>query len=123
MKSILIVDDNQDMRFLLENILVIHGYNVDTVDDGERAVKYLEDVVPDLVLLDIRLPKLNGIEVLKKIKEKDENIKVILLTAYSNIASRNKSIEFGANDYITKPFDNDELLVRINGIIWTWFIV
>ena len=76
----------------------------------------MENDIPDLVLLDIRLPKLNGIEVLKRIKEIDEGIKVILITAYSNLSSRNKAVEYGANDYLTKPFDNNDLLERISKV-------
>ncbi|MFO7896845.1 MAG: response regulator [Candidatus Cloacimonadales bacterium] len=114
MRSILVVDDNEDMRTLLTNLLVTNGFKVDLAQDSEIAFEILSRLKPDLILLDIRLPKLNGLEMLKRIKENNPEAKVILLTAYSSISSRNKAVEYGANDYVTKPFDNYELLNRIN---------
>jgi len=117
MKSILVVDDNQDMRILLTNLLASNGYKVELAHDSELDFEILSKNFPDLILLDIRLPKLNGLQMLKKIKEKNQQVKVILLTAYSNISSRRKAVEYGADDYLTKPFDNSELLSRIDLVL------
>ena len=113
MGSVLIVEDNKDMQFLLSHIL--NGIGISTIIAGNAyaALQEIEKAIPDLVLLDIRLPGMDGLEALKKIKQKYKDIQTIMITAYSSIASRAEALELGANDYITKPFNNDELIFRI----------
>lgn len=113
MGFVLIVEDNKDMQFLLSHIL--NGIGISTIIAGNAyaALQEMEKVIPDLVLLDIRLPGMNGLEALKKIKQRYKDIQTIMITAYSSIASRAKALELGANDYITKPFNNDELIFKI----------
>ena len=77
------------------------------------ALQELEKAIPDLVLMDIRLPGMDGLEALKRIKKKYKDIQTIMITAYSSIANRAKALELGANDYMTKPFNNDELIFKI----------
>jgi len=113
MDSVLIVEDNKDMQFLLSHIL--NGIGISTVIAGNAyaAMQEIEKSIPDLVLLDIRLPGMGGLEALKRIKQKYKDIQTIMITAYSSIANRSKALELGANDYITKPFNNDELIFKI----------
>jgi len=113
MGSVLIVEDNKDMQFLLSNIL--NGIGISTIITGSAyaALQELEKAIPDLVLLDIRLPEMDGLEALKRIKQKSKDIQTIMITAYSSITNRTRAFELGANDYITKPFNNDELIFKI----------
>lgn len=117
MTNILVIDDNADMRYLLENLLSTNGFTVNLAKDSEEAFSCFDKSIPDLVILDLRLPKMNGIEILKKIRERDIVSKVIILTAYSNLDNRNKAIQYGADGYLTKPFDNNELLANIYRIL------
>jgi DNA-binding response OmpR family regulator len=117
MAQILVVDDNSDMRFLLKNLLLNNGYQIDIADNGLAALQKIEQGNYDLVLLDIRLPKLNGLSVLERVKENNHELKVIIITAYSNIANRTTALINGADGYLTKPFDNSFLLKKINEII------
>ena len=113
MDSVLIVEDNKDMQFLLSNIL--NGIGISTIITGSAyaALQELEKAIPDLVLLDIHLPEMDGLEALKRIKQKSKDIQTIMITAYSSITNRTRAFELGANDYITKPFNNDELIFKI----------
>jgi len=113
MIKILIVDDDQDIRFNLSGILKKEGYNVIEAGDGREALKILQDNHPDLVLLDMRLPEMDGMKILEKMKKYDHNLVVIMLTAYSEVKDAVKAMKLGAYDYIGKPFNNDELLMTI----------
>lgn len=119
METILVVDDNKNMQFILTNILQEEGYVVRCMDNGNDAIKFVKNKKPDLVLLDIRLPGKNGIEVLKILKSISEDIQVIMITAYGDVKSAVKVIKLGAYDYVTKPFDNDELLYTIKRALQT----
>ena len=117
MNSVLIVEDNKDMQFLLSNILKEAGIKTVIAENAPTALQEIEKIIPDLVLLDIQLPGMNGFEILEKIKQKYEDIYTIMITAYSSIASRARAMALGANDYISKPFNNDELIFKIrNGL-------
>ncbi|OGB87280.1 hypothetical protein A3H38_05535 [candidate division WOR-1 bacterium RIFCSPLOWO2_02_FULL_46_20] len=105
---ILVVDDERDMLETYESILR-KNYKVITASSGQEALKISQVESLSLVLLDIRMPKMDGIEVLKKIKEQDPNLEVIMITASKDIASAVESMKLGAFDYITKPFDVKEL--------------
>jgi len=113
MDKILIVDDNTDMQFLLSNILREEGYEIVSAGNGLRAIQEAERHRPDLVLLDIRLPGLSGLEVLAKLKKIDSELPVIMITAFGDITSAVNAMKKGAYDYLTKPFDNDELILNI----------
>lgn len=114
MSSVLIVEDNKDMQFLLSHIVNGMGISTIVASNAYIALQEIENAIPDLILLDIRLPgMMDGFEVLDKIKQKYKNIHTIMITAYSSIASRVRALEVGANDYITKPFNNDELIFKI----------
>ncbi len=110
---ILVVEDNENLRFLLDGILKGAGYDVVLANDGKGGLGAVRANPPDLVLLDIRLPDMDGMRVLEKIKSIDRNIIVIMLTAHGDVRVAVKAIKLGAYDYLTKPFDNDELLLTI----------
>lgn len=109
---ILIVEDERQMAMFIEMELVHEGYAADVVYDGIQALKIFNINEYDLILLDVMLPGLNGIEVCKKIRQ-FSYIPIILLTAKSDIPDKVSGLDAGANDYITKPFAIEELLARI----------
>jgi DNA-binding NtrC family response regulator len=108
-ETILIVDDNEDLRFTLSDILKEEGYETIAVGDGTRAIKEVEKRSPNLVLLDVKLPGMDGVKILEEMKKIDKNLIVIMLTAYGDVKGAVRAIKLGAFDYITKPFDNEEL--------------
>ncbi|MBI1922153.1 MAG: sigma-54-dependent Fis family transcriptional regulator [Geobacter sp.] len=107
--KILVVDDEHLIRWSLEQNLRKQGYEVITAGNGEDALKSAREEQPDLVLLDIQLPGISGMEVLEKVKEFDEEIIVIMLTAYGGLETAVHAMRLGAYDYINKPFNLDEL--------------
>uniref|UniRef100_A0A0A8KXR2 Transcriptional regulatory protein ZraR n=1 Tax=wastewater metagenome TaxID=527639 RepID=A0A0A8KXR2_9ZZZZ len=112
--NILIVDDNKDMQFNLTSILEDEHYSVECAGDGREAIDKVKEFEPDIVLLDIRLPEIDGLKVLEEIKYFKKEIQVIMLTAFGDIKSAVKSMRLGAFDYVTKPFDTEELLLIIS---------
>lgn len=118
-KKILIADDEDDLVRILEKRLSDIGYQVYKASDGVRALEVVKDTPPDLILLDIMMPHLDGLEV-KDILNRDAAtaaIPVIFLTAKSTIADKTRGLRQGADDYITKPFDFDELLARVDAAL------
>ncbi|MFI5144013.1 MAG: sigma-54-dependent transcriptional regulator [Ignavibacteria bacterium] len=113
MDTILIVDDNEDLQFNLSNIIQSEGYNVISAGEGKKALKEVKSKSPNLVLLDMRLPGMDGMTILDEIKKIDSNIIVIMLTAFGEVKGAVNAMKLGAYDYITKPFDNEELLLCI----------
>jgi len=113
MKRILIIDDEKDLCQAIANVLKNEGYEVIASGTGEEGIKEVENSRPELVLLDLRLPGLSGMEVLKEIKKHDVDLPVIILTGFGDIKSAVESIKLGAFNYITKPFINDEIVLMI----------
>jgi signal transduction histidine kinase len=113
--DILIVDDTLDNIRFLSTLLVEQGYNVRKALNGQMALTAVKSLVPDLILLDINMPEMNGYEVCKKLKddEKTRSVPVIFLSALDDVLDKVKAFEIGAVDYITKPFQFEEVLVRI----------
>lgn len=114
--KILLVEDQKDMRELLAKRLK-KEYSVDTCKDGEEALDYLAVYKYDIILLDIMLPKISGLEVLKKLRQQKIETPVLLLTAKSSIEDRVTGLDSGADDYLVKPFSYEELLARIRVLI------
>ncbi len=114
-ERILVVEDESDSRFLFERLLTKNGYNVKSAENGENALKILEDFKPKVILADWTMPKINGIELCNIIKNKDEYkiIYFILLTGRTSLKDRVEGLDTGADDYLVKPIDNQELLARI----------
>ncbi len=116
---ILIVDDEPDNLEVLESRLIRRNYRVISADSGARALKLLEEIEPDLILLDVMMPGLDGFETLTRMKEMRKGIfmPIILLTAQDDKESRIKGLDIGADDYLTKPVDMDELMARIRAML------
>ena len=114
---VLVVEDDLDLINLLEEGLTMYGYAVDKANDGEEAVEmaYIENY--DIVILDINLPKKDGFEVLDEIRKFNQEVNIIMLTARSDIDDRVKGLDFGANDYMVKPFDLKELDARMRALL------
>lgn len=115
--KILIVDDLKDIRFILSAILSKEGYKVITADNGSAAIELVGKKLPDVVVMDIVMPKIDGIEAMKRIKKFDPLIPIILITAYGRIDTAVHTVKLGAYDYITKPFDNEKLLIAIKNAL------
>ena len=111
---ILIVEDEEKLTELISNRLKKEKYGVDVSLDGEEGLYNALLGIYDLIILDIMLPKINGIEILKKVKTSKINSKVIMLTAKSELEDKLLGFSEGANDYIAKPFHIDELIARVN---------
>ena len=118
-KKILIAEDEAELLFTVKSRLEFEGFAVTTVGDGEEALKKVQEDRPDLILLDIMMPKLNGYQVCRELKSNPETkeIPVALVTAKTQETDKFWGKDVGANDYITKPFDMDALLEKIRGIL------
>lgn len=116
MKKILVIDDETSIRELLLIILKREGYNVISAEDGETGLEKLKVFRPDLLILDLMLPDTNGYDICKKVCS-DFDIPIMMLTAKSDIVDKVIGIELGADDYVTKPFDSRELLVRVKALL------
>ncbi|HKY28296.1 MAG TPA: sigma-54 dependent transcriptional regulator [Pyrinomonadaceae bacterium] len=114
MSKVLIVDDEQQIRSILALILRERGFEVAEAESGDEALRITDSIQPDIVLLDINLPGTNGLETLRQLLAKNNKLTVIMMTAYATIRSAVEAIREGAFDYLTKPFDNDELLLTID---------
>jgi len=111
--KILIVDDETKITKIVSRILYEEGYEVCTADTGEKGVELAGTESPDIVLMDLNLPGISGIETMNRIKKAHPEIIVIFITAYGSISSAVEAMRYGAYDYITKPFDNDALLMAL----------
>ena len=114
---ILIAEDERDLNDLLKKRLEKQQYSVDACYDGQEALDYLEVTEYAAVILDIMMPKADGLTVLKSIRKKKKNIPVLLLTAKDSIEDRVTGLDLGADDYLVKPFAFEELLARIRVMI------
>jgi len=104
--NILVVDDEEGIRKSLSAYLKMEGYTVDTAGDGVEAIEKLKNAKFNIILLDINMPVRDGLETIQEIKALDFSIQVIMMTAFSTFDKTMKSLEYGATDYILKPFDN-----------------
>jgi sigma-B regulation protein RsbU (phosphoserine phosphatase) len=113
--KILIVEDEEDSRFIYERLLAKSGYNIKTAENGDEALKIIDEFKPKVILADWTMPKLNGIELCNILKNNEEYklIYFILLTARTSLKDRVEGLDTGADDYLVKPIDNQELVARI----------
>ncbi|MEW6008207.1 MAG: response regulator transcription factor [Candidatus Omnitrophota bacterium] len=118
-KKILIVDDEKELVALVSLHIKMLGYDVLSCDDGEEALKIAERELPDLMILDLMLPKIDGWEVCKRLREtqKTKDILVIMLTCRAETEDKLKGFEVGADDYVTKPFSPRELVARVKRVL------
>ncbi len=116
---VLIVDDEPFNLDLLEQELMDQGYTIERANDGEEALQKVESFLPDVILLDYMMPKLNGIEVVKRLRQDERRklIPVILVTAKGSQEDKVRGLDAGADDYVVKPFDSFELLARVRSMI------
>ena len=122
METILIVDDNKDMQFALSSILKEEGYEIIAAGDGNRAINEVKKRSPNLVLLDIKLPGQDGMKILEDMRRIDKDLIVIMITAYGDVKDAVKAMKLGAFDYITKPFDNEEIVLVIKKALKTQYL-
>ena len=116
---VLLAEDEKALSKALVTILERNNYSVDAVYDGESALEYLENDNYDIAILDIMMPKIDGLTVLKNVRKRNNLIPILLLTAKSEVDDKVEGLDAGANDYLAKPFHSKELLARIRAIIRT----
>ena len=115
--NILVVDDEDALRMVLSSELQSSGYEVGTASDGDEAINLVQTKKFDLVLLDIKMPRVDGFEVLKFIKKNYPTIKVIMLTGFADLKNAIESKKHGAEDFVSKPYDLVDLLTTIERVL------
>ena len=114
---ILLVDDEANVRTVFSDVLKRAGYRVKAVENGHKAVKEVEEKTYNLALVDLRMPKMDGIEVLENIKKKKPEIPVIIYTGYGSVTTAVEAMRKGASDYLNKPFSPEELKLAIKKVL------
>ena len=115
--KILIIEDEESLRNTLKLSLELEKYVVEVLSNGVNAFETVKQFNPDLILLDIMMPIISGVDVYKNLRDKNRNVPIIFLTAKNNVYDKIEGLKLGAEDYITKPFDLEELLLRINIVL------
>ena len=115
--KLLLVEDSTQLNKALSTILKRNSFVVDSAYDGEEALLFIEQYTYDVIVLDVMMPKLNGFEVLKIMRDKGVETPVIMLTAKSTVEDKINGLDLGADDYLPKPFNSDELLARIRALL------
>ena len=115
--TILYVDDEPSLRILVQDQLISEGHTVDTAEDGDVAIAMLAKKSYDVILLDIRMPRVSGIEVLKHMREKKVKSRTIVLTAVDDLAVAIEAVKNGASDYLTKPYDLQTLTGALHRVM------
>ncbi len=113
MEKILVIDDNETLRYALSELLGESGFECKTADDGPSALNELKINSYDLAILDMKLPGMNGLEILKRIRDINKDIPVIMITAFGDVRTAVEAMKCGAQDFITKPFDNNSMILTI----------
>lgn len=113
---LLLAEDERSLSRALTTILKHNNYSVDAAFDGEEALVYLETQEYDLLILDVMMPKKDGFEVLKTLRERKSNLPVLMLTARNSVEDKVRGLDGGADDYLAKPFDTRELLARVRAL-------
>lgn len=117
MFHILVVDDDKNIRRLIQTVLIADHYTVSTATDGEDALAVMEKEHIDLVVLDIMMPKLNGIEFTKLLREQNNNLPILMISAKQEPSDKHEGFLAGTDDYMTKPIDEEEMLLRIKALL------
>ena len=116
-KLILIIEDNKDMQSLLVNIFEEEGFRTLIADNGETAINMFDDLNIDVMLLDKRLPDIDGFSIISQARDLGLDSKIVLLTAYGDPAIQKRALDLGADAYMTKPFNNFELISLVKQIV------
>lgn len=117
MFHILVVDDDKNTRLLFRAVLENAGYTVSTAVNGEDALKVMDQVHIDLVVLDVMMPKMDGYEFTKLLRESNQNLPILMVSAKQLPIDKHKGFEVGTDDYITKPVDDEEMILRIKALL------
>ena len=115
--SLLVVEDDENISSAISEYFSRAGYNVKTVEDGLMGVKTALDETPDAVVLDIMLPKMDGLAVCRELREKANHLPILMLTAKDDVVDKVLGLEMGADDYVTKPFSPRELIARVKALL------
>src|SRR3984957_7530593 len=115
--KVLVVDDELDIREGLDTLLSLEGYSVDLAVNGSEGVRKLESKSYDLVLLDLMMPDRSGMDVLRDVRQRDRETPIFMITAYGSVEAAVDALKLGANDYFSKPWDNEKLLIEIDRMI------
>ncbi len=115
--KILVVDDDQAVRESLRRSLTFNGYTVDLAEDGEQALEKIAADRPDLAILDVMMPKLDGLDVCRRLRSEGDDLPVMMLTARDSVSERVAGLDAGADDYLPKPFALEELLARVRSLL------
>src|SRR5580698_5104457 len=114
---ILVVDDELDIREGLETLLKLEGYQVDLAANGTEGLRKIESRAYDMVLLDLMMPDRSGMDVLRDVRGRDRETPIFMITAYGSVEAAVDALKLGANDYFSKPWDNDKLIIEIDRMI------
>jgi two-component system response regulator MprA len=115
--KLLVVDDDRAVRDALRRVLTLAGYEVQGAEDGSEAIESVVQAVPDAVVLDVGLPGVDGLEVCRRLRMLGNRVPILMLTARVEISDRVAGLDAGADDYLVKPFDNDELKARLRALL------
>src|SRR5580704_12583848 len=113
MRRVLVVDDEENIRLVLRTLLKKQGYEVEVADGGEAALKALDSFDPDVILTDVRMPRMGGLDLLATLKAKQHPATVIVMSAYGNVDLALDAMKAGAYDYVGKPFKPDEIVLAL----------
>jgi len=118
-KKILIIEDDPDVSMVMRDLLKVHGFDAHLFSSGEKAIEAIEDILPDIVVMDLMMPGMNGFDVCRHIRSKSStrNIPLIAITGYDSVENRGKIFDAGIDDYLPKPFDIKALLKKISDLI------
>lgn len=114
---VLVVDDDRAVRISTARALELEGYDVDVAVDGAAALEAVEDLHPDLILLDVMMPNVDGLTVCRRLRSRGDRTPILMLTARVEVSDRVSGLDAGADDYLPKPFDLDELFARVRALL------
>jgi two-component system response regulator MprA len=115
--KVLVVDDDRAVRDALRRVLTLGGYEVQTAEGGAEAIEAVVQSVPDAVVLDVGMPEVDGLEVCERLRRLGNRVPILMLTARVEVSDRVAGLDAGADDYLVKPFDNDELKARLRALL------
>jgi two-component system response regulator MprA len=115
--KVLVVDDDRAVRDALRRVLTLAGYDVQSAEDGAQAIESVVQAVPDAVVLDVGMPGVDGLEVCRRLRMLGNRVPILMLTARVEVSDRVAGLDAGADDYLVKPFDNEELKARLRALL------